>query len=148
ESAEQRNLRMGCLGVHFALTADEVKHLKSFSSDKDRLDHLQNVIEAEYFSNRPDYLAENDKSWDAMHRCLSGGELTGGQFPLNHAVLDGELLYRGSDYIMSLKIPEQVTQISSALAKIDEADFRRRYFAIDEQSYGCPLSEHDFGYTW
>ena len=25
---------------------------------------------------------------------------------------------------------------------------RRRYFAIDPESYSHPLSEEDFGYTW
>jgi hypothetical protein len=49
---------------------------------------------------------------------------------------------------MSLKTPEQVRDIASALATIDEAEFRRRYFQIDAKSYGFPLSDEDFGYTW
>ena len=24
----------------------------------------------------------------------------------------------------------------------------RRYFAIDPESYGCPVNEEDFAYTW
>ena len=35
-----------------------------------------------------------------------------------------------------------------ALPAITEAEFRRRYFAIDADSYGFPLSEQDFGCTW
>jgi hypothetical protein len=34
------------------------------------------------------------------------------------------------------------------LAAISEEEFRRRYFAIDAGSYGVPLSEEDFRYTW
>ena len=49
---------------------------------------------------------------------------------------------------MSLKTPEQVRGIAAALSGITEADFRRRYDAIDARSYGCPLSDEDFRYTW
>jgi hypothetical protein len=49
---------------------------------------------------------------------------------------------------MSLKSPEQVRDIAAALPAVTEAEFRRRYFAIDPWSYGFPLSAEDFGYTW
>lgn len=141
---------MSCLGVHFALTEQEVAPLRSFADDPSRLEYLKEIIEETYFRDHPHLMAESDKAWDAMHRALSDGELTwkGGDHPLNHVVLAGEQLYRGSDYIMSLKTPQQVRDIAAALAAITEADFRRRYFAIDARSYGFPLSEEDFGYTW
>lgn len=72
----------------------------------------------------------------------------GGDYPLNHTVFAGELLYTDSDYIMSLKTPEQVRDIAAALSGITEADFRRRYDAIDPKSYGLPLTDEDFRYTW
>jgi hypothetical protein len=72
----------------------------------------------------------------------------GGAYPLNHTVLAGELLYTSSDYIMSLKSPHQVRDIAAALAAITEAEFQRRYSAIDAKSYGCPLTDEDFRYTW
>src|SRR2546425_686521 len=141
---------MSCLGVHFALTEKDVAHLRSLADEQARLDHLKEVIEESYFREHPGLEAESDKSWDGMHRALADGELTwdGGDYPLNHAVLAGELLYTGSDYIMSLKRPEQVRDIAAALPGITEADFRRRYFAIDAESYGVPLPEDDFRYTW
>jgi hypothetical protein len=49
---------------------------------------------------------------------------------------------------MSLKTPKQVRDIAAALPSITEEDFRRRYFAIDAKSYGVPLSDEDFRYTW
>jgi Domain of unknown function (DUF1877) len=141
---------MSCLGVHFALTEKEAAHLRSLDDQQVRLEHLQEVIEVTYFARQPDWIAESDKAWDAMHRALADGQLTwdGGEYPLNHTILAGELLYTDSDYIMSLKAPQQVRDIAAALPSITEDEFRRRYFAIDAGSYDSPLSEEDFGYTW
>jgi hypothetical protein len=141
---------MGCLGVHFALSPDEVATLKSLDEDENRLNHIREVVEEDYFLNHSELLAQSDKAWDAMHRGLADGELTwdGGQYPLNHVVLAGESLYDGDDYIASLKTPDQVRDIASTLATLTESAFRRRYFAIDPQDYGMALSEEDFGYTW
>ena len=141
---------MSCLGVHFALTEKEAAHLRSLDDEQERLSHLQEVIEEHYLSHEKQFAAESDKSWDAMHRALADGEMSwdGGDYPLNHTVLAGELLYTDSDYIMSLKTPEQVRDIAAALPAITEADFRRRYDAIDAKSYGFPLTDEDFRYTW
>jgi hypothetical protein len=141
---------MGCLGVHFAITDQEAERLRSIADEHDRLDHVKEVIEESYFEKFSEFKAESDKAWDAMHRVLADGNLTwdGGSYPLNHAILAGELLYTDSDYIMSLKNPRQVQDIADALASIDEAQFRSRYFGIDPSNYGFELSEEDFGYTW
>jgi hypothetical protein len=141
---------MSCLGVHFALTEKEVAHLRSLKDEQERIEYFQEVFEETYFGELPDLKAESDKSWDAMHRALVGGKLSwdGGQYPLNHTVLAGERLYTGSDYIMSLKTPQQVRDIAAALPAISKEEFRRRYFAIDARSYGFPLSDEDFQYTW
>lgn len=143
---------MSCLGVHFALSIEDVALLKGLESEEARLEHLQEVIEEEYMSDDgPDAMyAESDKAWDAMHRILADGQLTwdGGSYPLNHAVLAGELLYTGSDYIMSLKSPEQVKDIATALAGIDLGMFSDRYRKIDSEDYGFPLTDEDLEYTW
>jgi hypothetical protein len=49
---------------------------------------------------------------------------------------------------MSLKSPDEVRHIAAALPGITEAEFRRRYFAIDPGVYGFPVDERDFRYTW
>jgi Domain of unknown function (DUF1877) len=141
---------MGCLGVHLALSAAEVQHLRSLPSDRDRLDYMVADLEESYFAHHEEYLAQSDKAWDAMHRALADGELSwdGGDYPLNHVVLAGELVYTEPDYIASLKSPDQVRDIAAALRGFTEAEFRRRYFAIDPEVYGFPVSEQDFGYTW
>jgi hypothetical protein len=141
---------MGCLGVHFALSDEEVGNLRSITDEQERLEYLQAVIEKSYFEERQELKAESDKSWDALHRLMADGHLTwkGGSYPLNHVVLGGELLYTGSDYIMSLKSKACVGDIAAALPTVSESEFRRRYFAIDQRSYGFPLSEEDLKYTW
>jgi len=103
--------------------------------EQERLEHIQEVIEEHYLSHEKQFAAESDKSWDAMHRAFSDGEMSwdGGDYPLNHTVLAGELLYTDSDYIMSLKTPKQVRDIAAALSGITEADFRR--FAPDRPAW-------------
>jgi hypothetical protein len=140
---------MGCLGVHFSLSADEVQAFRDIE-ESERVDYLSNVVEEKYFAEQPERKAESDKAWDAMHRTLSDGDLAwdGGDYPLNHVVLGGERLYHDSDYIMVLKTPEQVRDVAAAILDMTEPEFRRRYFAIDTESYGLPVDEEDFGYTW
>ena len=141
---------MSCLGVHFALTQDDALALEAIGNDDDRLEHLTEEIEERYFKEAEAYVAESDKSWDAMHRVLSDGTLSrsGGAYPLNHAVLGGTSLYAADDYIMSLKTPAQVRDIAAALAPIDEAEFRRLYNSIDPEDYDGDVSNDDFEYTW
>jgi hypothetical protein len=142
---------MSCHGVHFALTEQEAVYLRSIEDEDKRIEYLQGTIEHTYFEKFPDLIAPSDKAWDAMHRVLADGELTwqeGGTYPLNHVVLGGELLYTQDDYIISLKNPEQVRDIATALPVITELDFRKRYFTIDPESSGFELSEDDFNYTW
>jgi hypothetical protein len=141
---------MGCLGIHFSLSSEEVQRIRAIDDESARVDYVHEAIEEEYFANQSERKAESDKAWDAMHRTLSDGELTwdGGEYPLNHVVLGGELLYTDSDFIMVLKTPEQVRAVATALPGVTEAEFRRRYFGINADSYGFPLSEADFAYTW
>ena len=141
---------MSCLGVHFALSEEEVQQLRNIESEAERVEHLHNEIEEEYFRLYPDRLAESDKSWDAMHRTLADGQLTwgGGEYPLNHVVLGGEILYTESDFIMVLKSPQQVRDVAAALPGISQDEFRRRYLAVDSNSYSLPLGDEDFKYTW
>lgn len=141
---------MSCLGVHFALTSEQVCELRNLSSEEAILEHLQEKIEPEFFEQHPEFVVESDKAWDAIHRVLADGTLrkTGGTYPLNHAVLAGEQLYRKSDYIVSLKTPAQVAEIAKALAVFNETEFKKRYFAIKPGDYGMPVTEEDYKYTW
>ena len=141
---------MSCLGVHFSLSEEEVRKLKSFSDDSDRLDHLQCEIEERYFAEHEDRVAQSDKAWDAMHRSLSDGDLsyTDGPYPLRLTVIGGDPIYAEDDYIMSLKTPAEVKDVAKALAAVTKQDFRKKYDAMDAEKYGCPKDDQDFEYTW
>lgn len=145
-----RSHRMSCLGVHFALSNEDVVNIRALNDEQERLAYLQEEIEERYLAEPGIYAAESDKAWDAMHRALTDGRLTwnGGTYPLNHAVLAGELLYTEDDYIMSLKSPAQVRDITSEVEKIKKESFRERYLSISPSEYGMALSDEDFSYTW
>lgn len=141
---------MSCLGVHFSLSVVEVQQLYRIEIECERIAYLHEVIEEEAFHEHPEWKAESDRAWDAMHRTLTNGELTwnGGEYPLSYVVLGGESLCPESDFIMSLKSPDQVRDVALALPQVSETEFRQRYFAIDPISYGRPVTEDDFAYTW
>ncbi len=141
---------MGCLGVHFALTENEVAKLRALESDADQLAYLMEELEEDYFAHHSSFMAQSDKAWDAMHRSLSDGQLsyTAGPHPERLAAIGGEPLYAEDDYIMSLKTPAEVKAVAEALARITREDFRRRYDAMDAVAYGCPKNDDDFNYTW
>jgi len=67
---------MAYRGVHFAITHEEVAQLRSLHDESNRLDWLQEEIEEKYFSELPEFKAESDKAWDALHRLLGDGDLT------------------------------------------------------------------------
>jgi hypothetical protein len=139
---------MSYLGVLFSLDKKTVDQLKSFSDDEDRLDYLQGDIEEIYFEDHPEWVCELDKAWDAIHRTLTDGNLEwkNGEYPLNHFILGGEILYSQDDYIISLKSPPQVSDIYNALAKVTAEQFKEKYLRIDKKAY--ETSDEDLEYTW
>ena len=141
---------MGCLGVHFALSEDDVNALKSQPSDAARLDYLQEEIEERYFGEHRGWLAESDKARGAIHRTLTDGQIgwDNGSFPLNHVIIGGEILYELDDHIMTLKTPWEVREIAKALPQVSEYEFRHNYFQIDPDDYSFPVNQEDYEYTW
>lgn len=140
---------MACRGVHFSLDEQTVSRLKAIGDGKERVQFIQEQVEEDYFKNHPEWLAETDKAWDWIHRVLTDGELdwNNGTYPLNHVVMGGESLYSGSDYIISLKSPTQVSDAATELRRITETDFRDKVFQLDEFEIEHPYDE-DFEYTW
>src|SRR4051794_20555898 len=102
-------MSMGCLGVHFSLDANQVAALHSVE-EEDRIEFVQEEFEKRLWSDDRSRAQESDKAWDAIHRALTDGTLgwENGEYPLSHVILGGILLYDGGDYILSLKLPEQV----------------------------------------
>lgn len=141
---------MSCIGVLFAVEESVVERLRQIDDDDDRVDFLQTEIEEEFYENQPLWLCDIGKAWDAIHRCLTDGDIgwNNGTFPLNHAILGGEQLYDENDYIISLKDAEQVRQIALALRQVTPQDFRRGYDRISPANYDGPYGLDDFQSTW
>ena len=137
---------MGYRVFHFALTDHQLKQLIGAWTWKSRRKIIEDI---EQQWDR-DFLAESDKAWDAMHRCLSDGTLNhnGGKDPLRKVVLGGKNLDVGADYIASLVLPSEVSQVAAALQNVTEDWLRERYAALDPSDYDGPWNEEDFEYTW
>ena len=140
---------MACRGVLFAIDQETADALLALDSDEARVEHIQEVIEEDFFENHAEWLVETDKSWEWMHRALTDGELDwdNGQYPLNHVIMGGESLHEGSDYIITLKTPKQVSDVAAALAQITEESFADGFRQIDKSELNTGFEE-DFRYTW
>lgn len=137
---------MGCLGGFRAITKETLENLRAVPRADRVPDYLDEMDTVDSF--------DVDKAWDAMHRALCGSELKFGNNPAPGCwvVLGGEVL-RGDreeedDYLVILKTPEQVREVSRFLQGLTEEAFRKLYFAIDPEEYDYPMDEEDFGYTW
>src|SRR5262249_33050119 len=107
---------MACRGVHFAITAEPAEALLAAHGDEALMSLIEEIEEAWDGEN----LAESDKAWDAMHRCLTDGQLGcgNGPYPLNHCVLGPRQLYEGDDYVVSLVSADEVRDVANALQTV------------------------------
>jgi hypothetical protein len=137
---------MSCLGVHFALNAEEAAALLA-AADKEAVLTFIEALEEKWDE---EWLHQTDKSWDPLHRCLSNGTVfyDEGEYPLNRAVLGGKHLYDGDDYVVAYVAPNEVKDVSAALAPLTEKDLRARYDLIDSDDYDGEHGDKDFKYTW
>ena len=136
---------MACRGVFFALDKEQTNRIQSATDDE----QLMEVIEEIEDIWDADYLAECDKSWDAMHQLLADGTLdwNAGQYPLNQVVL-GEFSLHGDDsYIVCFKDFACVRDVSAAIREIDRSQFESWYYS-KAKDYAPEYGEEDCGYTW
>lgn len=127
---------MACLGVHFAVNNEQYQKLLSIKSDAELIALIQEEIEAKWDK---EWLHETDKSWDAIHRCLTDGKLEwqNGTFPLNAVILGGMQLHRGDNYIVTLLTPEQVTEAAKSLGKVDLPFLNGAMKILSKQNMGA-----------
>jgi len=138
---------MACRGVHFALTDEQADRLLEAAEAGD--DALMEVVEEIEEAWEREWLAETDKAWDGIHRCLTDGKLEWGDTPLHKCILGRFNLHAGDDYLINLLDPNEVAEVAAAVAAIDRDALRRGYDAIDPESYYYLVrSDSDFEYTW
>jgi hypothetical protein len=136
------------LGVLFALTADDSAALLVLVGDDDAVvGHVSEDIEERLTG---DDHAALDKSWDAIHRCLTDGELTyeNGTFPLNRCILGGRMLLSDdAEEIAVFTHANDVPTVSAALDGLTEEWFRKAYGSLDPEDY-LEQGPEDYTYTW
>lgn len=140
------------LGVHFALTDDQLAKLLSLKSTDARIEYIQEDIEEDWDEEN---LQETDKAWDAIHRCLTDHppdtpelESDRGEYPLKLCVLGGEAVVEDSDgYTVRLVKADQVPDLVAALDPIDEKWLAGKYHACCKGAWP-EYGEEDLEYTW
>jgi hypothetical protein len=136
------------LGVLFALSADDSTALLARAGDDDAVaGYVAGDIEERLTG---DDHADLDKSWDAIHRCLTDGELdfASGSFPLNRCILGGRPLTSDqAEEIAVFTAADEVPAVSAALDAVTEEWFRTAYGSLDPADY-LEHSPEDLAYTW
>jgi hypothetical protein len=139
--------KMPCRGIHLAVTSDQLASLLAASNDAD----LKEVIDQIETPWDEENLAQSDKAWDAIHRCLTddrSGEGCRGEYPLNHVISGGRPLHHdGEEWIVSLVTAEQVKDVTAAIDSLTERWMRERYFSLQPR-YEGEIDALDFQYTW
>ena len=137
---------MACRGVHFAITTEQAEALLAAKGDEDVMSLIESIEETWDTAN----LAESDKAWDAMHRCLTDGTLGSGNgtYPLNHCVLGPRQLHGGDDYIVSLALPNEVRDVADALQVATPEWFGEKYSTVLPRDYAPEYGNKDLDYTW
>ena len=136
------------LGVLFALSADDSTALLALAGDDDAVTGYV-AADIEERLTGDDHVAL-DKAWDAIHRCLTDGELdfANGTFPLNRCILGGRPLTSDeSEEIAVLTAAAEVPAVSEALDAVTEEWFRTAYGSLDPADY-LEHSPEDLDYTW
>jgi hypothetical protein len=95
-----------------------------------------------------------DKSWEPIHRSLTGDrggvgelELEAVDYPLNLCVLGGAQLLEKGYRSASLVRVEEVPDVADALARISKEWFRERFFSLPDIQFH-EINEDIFEWTW
>lgn len=135
-------------GYHIALTREHAKRVFGMQDD----DNLRAFLEELRMSpemNKSGRVLDIGTTWDAIHRCLTDGELdpAGGDFPLNTVILGGKQLHRGDDYAAVLIRPDMTAFVDEALREVDEEEFRTKFENLPA-SYTQPRGKKEFVEIW
>ncbi len=133
--------------VHFAIDQETEKRLLAAAGDDEAVMAVVEDIEQAWDK---DYLAESDKAWEAIHRCLTDGELLydNGTYPLNRVVCGGRQLYQGDDYTVSFVPAAEVRDVAEVLKPLTAEWFAERYRTVLRRDYSPNYGQDDLDYSW
>ena len=131
--------------VLFALDGNDAERLLACQDDDELMEFVEEIEERWDW----DHLCQLDKSWDALHRCFTDGDLAfgNGDFPLSHVILGGLPLHEGDDYIVCYVTAEQVREVVAALESLDEQWLRDRFATLTFNDYQGTADAEDIAYT-
>lgn len=134
--------------VHFAITDDDVAKLQKAPDAASIIEIITEEIE-ERWEKEQGLVAETDKAWDGIHRCLTNGllEYESGELPLKLCILGGTLVCDEGlivCYVQNGQLPE----LSAALRQVTKKWFREQYFKIPPEDYEFEIGDEDFEYIW
>jgi hypothetical protein len=136
-------------GYHIALGREHAKELFAIKNDE-ALRKFLDDLRGRADMKKSGRVLETGTTWDAIHRCFTEGELdpAGGEFPLNHAILGGKQLYKGTDSTGVLIRPDMTRFIADALSELDQDSLRPKFFALAGATYDQPVDEKHFMQVW
>ncbi|MGV9563526.1 DUF1877 family protein [Streptomyces sp. NPDC003480] len=136
---------MAARAVLFALDAQDAERILACPGDDEVIELVEEVEDRWDM----DHLFELDKSWDALHRCFTDGELAfeNGEYPLSHVILGGVPLHEGDDYIVCYVAPDQVREVAAALEPLDNQWLSNRFATLTFEAYQGTGDAEDIAYT-
>ncbi|MGW3312984.1 DUF1877 family protein [Streptomyces sp. NPDC001073] len=136
---------MAARAVLFALGTQDAERVLALQDD-DQVIELVAEVEDRWDTN---HLFELDKSWDALHRCFTDGELAfdNGDYPLSQVILGGVLLHGGDDYIVCYVTADEVREIAKALEPLDGQWLSGRFATLTFDAYQGTGDAEDIAYT-
>ncbi len=137
------------LGVHLALSSEDEKRVLTIDDAQALVEFITEDLEERYLED-DDWSFQSDKAWDAIHRCLTDGQLLyeSGPFPLAYGVLGGKALDAGDDYTACFVTAAQVQEVVPALGDVTRDWMQEQYQTLSDTEYPGPIGEDDFEYTW
>ncbi|MFD4508939.1 DUF1877 family protein [Streptomyces sp. NPDC058457] len=129
----------------FALTAQDAERILACPGDDDVIALVEEVEDRWDM----DHLFELDKSWDALHRCFTDGDLAfeNGEYPLSHVILGGVPLHEGDDYIVCYVASDQVREVAAALEPLDNQWLSNRFAMLTLDAYQGTGDAEEIAYT-
>lgn len=125
-------------GYLFALGAEELNLALSYAHRAD----LQRLVER---MSPTGQVAELDKAWLAIDRCLALGFPAGA---LTQAVLGGVVVADRAGILATLVAPEEVPTVAAALQEVEEEAFRDGFAACAGPDPDGESEELDLLYAW
>lgn len=141
---------MACRGMHSAITAEQRAHLEALPDGEERYFYLNDIYE----ELGDDYQQHMDKSWDAIHRCLTQSppgeallDTAAGSYPLKLAIIGGKELSQDPSYLLYLIEPNDVPVLAQAMAGISPERFAELY-RHHCRGYAPEFGDEDLEYSF